>query len=74
MMDVSSVSQQVITKELHDHLIKDYDASIIPVCSLGEKVTLDMDLALRQIMELVNMIIHCINISVISSIMCYLNK
>ncbi|XP_045216812.2 neuronal acetylcholine receptor subunit alpha-10-like isoform X2 [Mercenaria mercenaria] len=49
---VTSVSQQVVTKTLHDYLLTDYDSNLIPICSTGSNVTLDMDLALRQIMDL----------------------
>lgn len=49
---VMSVSQQVITKTLQDDLMTDYDSNLIPICSTGSNVTLNIDLALRQIMDL----------------------
>jgi hypothetical protein len=55
VINVTCVSQQVITKTLHDYLLLDYDSNLLPVCATGDNVTLDMDLALRQIMDLVNM-------------------
>ncbi|XP_060555514.1 neuronal acetylcholine receptor subunit alpha-10-like isoform X2 [Ruditapes philippinarum] len=52
VINVTCVSQQVITKTLHDYLLTDYDSNLLPVCATGDNVTLDMDLALRQIMDL----------------------
>ncbi|XP_052280335.1 neuronal acetylcholine receptor subunit alpha-9-like isoform X1 [Dreissena polymorpha] len=49
---VYSVSNQVISKNLRDFLFTGYDVSILPQCTSGEKVTLNVDMALRQILEL----------------------
>ncbi|KAL4227838.1 hypothetical protein ACF0H5_013275 [Mactra antiquata] len=48
---VETVSQQVMTQTLFDDLMSNYSASLIPICNLGDNVTLKMDLALRQIMD-----------------------
>ncbi|XP_053405082.1 neuronal acetylcholine receptor subunit alpha-9-like [Mercenaria mercenaria] len=49
---VDAVSQQVLAKTLYDHLMTDYDTSLIPLCNSTTTVTLNMDIALRQIMDL----------------------
>lgn len=54
VLSVAGVSQQVMAKTLHDYLMTDYDSNLIPLCSTGSKVTLNMDLALRQIMDVVS--------------------
>lgn len=48
----SAVSDQVITTDLINYLFTNYSANLIPICSAGTNVTLNMDVALRQIMEL----------------------
>ncbi|XP_052793000.1 neuronal acetylcholine receptor subunit alpha-10-like [Mya arenaria] len=47
-----AVSNQTLAKGLFDSLLTDYDVSLIPLCTFDDKVTLNIDLALRQIMEL----------------------
>lgn len=51
---VWGLGQQVLSKDLYDYLFTGYDRTLIPICSEGSNVTLDVDLALRQIMELVS--------------------
>jgi len=48
-----SVGNQTMSKSLHDFLLTDYDPALIPLCAPGDQVTLNIDIALRQIMDLV---------------------
>ena len=49
------MSDQVAAASLVDYLFTNYSANLIPICAVGSNVTLSMDLALRQIMELVSL-------------------
>ena len=50
----SAVSDQVITENLVSYLFTNYSANLLPLCSGSTNVTVSMDVALRQIMELVS--------------------
>ena len=52
-VSADAVGQQVVAKTLYTDMFTDYDSSLIPICSQGSNVTLNMDIALRQIMQLV---------------------
>ncbi|XP_053405083.1 neuronal acetylcholine receptor subunit alpha-10-like [Mercenaria mercenaria] len=49
---VDAISQQVLAKTLFDQLMSDYDSSLIPLCNSASLVTVNMDIALRQIMDI----------------------
>jgi hypothetical protein len=49
-------SVQTITAPLAAYLVgSDYDTSLLPVCEPGQKVTLVIDMALRQFLDMVSM-------------------
>ena len=50
---VSTVSNQTAQEQLVAYLFTNYSSNLIPICSPGENVTLTLDLALRQIMNMV---------------------
>ena len=48
------MSNQTVQEELVTYLFTNYSANLIPICSPGENVTLTLDLALRQVMNMVS--------------------
>ena len=51
---VSAVANKVVQAELVTYLFTNYSTNLIPKCATGDKVTLTLDLALRQLMDMVS--------------------
>ena len=50
----AAVGQTLLSDSLYNDLFANYSSSLIPICTVGGNVSVTMDLALRQVMDLVS--------------------